>query len=261
MTESVAPPSRQALGAGSIVSESFSILFGNIVAVVVISAVPVFLGIMLSAALVGLPVALGVQDPNFFEPGAGVGFAASTLVNVLVYGVVIAGLVQLAYDAKLGRPHKIAQYFSAAIATILPNVVQMLIVGILVGIGLVLLVIPGIWVMAVFAVVVPALVIERVGFGAMGRSRFLTKDYRWPIFGTYILVWICAMLLNFAAIFLVGLFIAGAGTFGLVIAALFQAILFSFSYGLSSIATSLIYARLREIKEGVSVDDLVAVFE
>lgn len=261
MTDTALPPSRQALGVGNIVSESFSILFGNIVAVVTISAIPILIGLLVSSVFIGLRASLGFDDPNFLEPGVGFGFAMSTITNLVMYGVVIAGLVQLAYDAKLNRPHQIGKYFSAAIATIVPNIVQMIIISILAGLAMLALVLPGLWVIAVFSVVVPALVIERVGFGAMGRSSRLTKEYRWPIIGAFILVWICGMILNLVAVFVVAMVLGGAGFIGLIIAAIIQAVLFSLSYGLSSIATALIYARLREIKEGVSVDNLVAVFE
>jgi hypothetical protein len=40
-----------------------------------------------------------------------------------------------------------------------------------------------------------------------------------------------------------------------------MALISGFSYGLSGIGAALVYARLRDIKEGVSVDKLAAVFD
>jgi len=228
-------PTRQNLGVGAIVSESFSILFGNIVPIAITSFVPIVLGLLISGLFVGMPVAMGFEEPNFLlGTSVVIGFIGSTLVQVAVYGVIIAALVQLAYDAKLSRPISYKKYAKAAIATLVPNVVQMLIVGILATIGFLFFIIPGLWIYGVYSVLVPAIVIERAGFGAMRRSQALTKEYRWPVIGAVLLVLICASLLNMAAVFGVALI---------------------------SISVALIYARLREIKEGVGVDNLVAVFE
>ncbi len=262
MSDTSTSPAHQKLGVGAIVGESFSILFGNLIPIAIACFVPIVIGLLVSGLLIGMPVALGMEDPNFLGgTSVIIGFIASTLFQVVVYGVIIAVLVQLAYDAKLSRPISYKKYASAAIATIVPNVVQMIIIGILAGIGFMLVIIPGLWIYGVYCVVVPAIVIERAGFGAMRRSQDLTKEYRWPVIGAIVLILICATLINMAAVFGVGLIVAGLGTFGIIAAVILQGILFSITYGLTSISVALIYARLREIKEGVGVDSLVAVFE
>jgi len=48
---------------------------------------------------------------------------------------------------------------------------------------------------------------------------------------------------------------------GLAIGVIVSSLISVITYGLLSIAISLIYARLREIKEGVGVDQLASVFE
>ena len=124
------------------------------------------------------------------------------------------------------------------------------------------LILPGIWVYGVFAVTVPALVIERVGFGAMRRSAELTKEYRWPVIGTMVVIFIAAMALNLIPTTIVGLLLTGSlGTVTIILLTVLTAFLSTFTYGLIGIAVALIYARLREFKEGVGVDNLAAVFE
>lgn len=261
MTDTTPNMEHPPLGVGQIISESFSILFGNIVAVAVAAFVPLLFMIILSGLTLGFSVSLGaeVADPtavNFLPL-----ILLNTLISVVIYGVVSAIIVQLAYDAKLGRGTNFGGYASAAIATIVPNVIQTLIVTILASFAMIALILPGIWVYGVFAVTVPALVIERVGFGAMRRSAELTKDYRWPVIGTMIVVFIAAMILNLIPQTIAGFVLGSLSTVSIVAMVLLTAVLSTFTYGLIGIAIALVYARLREIKDGVGVDDLAAVFE
>lgn len=251
------------LGVGSIIKESFSIFFGNIVKVVVLGFVPTLIGLVLSGLLLGFGVTLGTSEPDFLAPGVGVGFAVSTIVQMGIYGVTIALLVQMAYDAKQGNSRSLTTYFGPAFKAAAPIAILAIVSAILMMIGLVLLVVPGLWVYAVFSVMAPAVVIDKVGFRGLGRSAELTKEYRWPVLGTLIVVGIVTVLLSVAVTFVSGLLISviGVGGVGVVLSLLISALLYAFTYGLSGITVALIYARLREIKEGVSVDELAAVFD
>jgi hypothetical protein len=73
--------------------------------------------------------------------------------------------------------------------------------SLVVGIGLVLLLVPGIWLGVAFAVSVPALLLERIGpFAALGRSFRLVRGRWWASFGTvlvgFVLVWIIATIVQ-----------------------------------------------------------------
>jgi hypothetical protein len=254
---SVGQPSAP-LGAGSIISESFSILFGKFIQVVIITFVPLILGLLVSSALNGPEVAIGLAEPDFSAPGAGIGFALATIVNLVVYTLTTALLIQLAYDAKLGRPVQIGRYIGPALSVIVPLAILSIVATLLFAIGFALFVVPGLWIYAVFSVMAPAVVIERVGFGGLGRSASLTKGYRWPIVGTYFIAFIVVIIINVVAGLLVGL-IATVG--GVVVGIILFAALSTVGTGLIGIMASLIYARLREIKEGVSVDQIASVFE
>ncbi|MHA7775939.1 hypothetical protein [Roseibium sp. M-1] len=260
MTDATLGQPKAPLGVGSIIGESFSILFGKFLQVIIIGFVPTLIGFLISGALNGFNVALGMEPQDFSGPGAVVATILSFLINMVVYAVTTALLVQLAYDAKLSRPVQIGRYVGPAISAIVPLAIVTIIVTILVAIGFALLIVPGLWIYAVFAVIAPVIVIERAGFGAMGRSASLTKEYRWPIVGAIILAIILAMIINIVALFVVGL-VATAGTFGLVIGVILFAAISTLGAGYISILVALIYARLREVKEGVSVDQISSVFE
>jgi hypothetical protein len=251
------------LGVGAIISESFSILMRHFFAVLILSLGPSLLNVIISGLLNGWGVALGVAEPQVAGRGYFVGMGISTVVQLVLSGVTTALLVQMAYDAKLQRPLRLGSYVGPALAAALPIAILGFVAGILTVIGFVALILPGLWVYAVFSMMPAAVVIEKVGFGGLGRSAALTKDYRWPIVGAIVLLGIIGAVIGFVAMFIAGLFLAGTGASGISIAigVLVLATVTTIGAGLGSISVALIYARLREIKEGTSVRDIAAVFD
>lgn len=247
---------KQPLGVGSIISETFSILFGNFLKVLLLSVLPTVAGLALLGATIGWDAALGNPDPAAFAAGGWMIIFLPILVGFIISSLTTALLVQLAYDAKLKRSIDIGSYWGPAIRSLFPVIVLSLISGILVGLASILLIVPGLWLYAVLSVIVPAIVIERAGFGAMGRSAALTKEYRWPILGALIVIIIIALIIGGIIGFL-GAFSTGGYLFG----GLFEIVINGVSYGFGGILVALIYARLREIKEGVGVDQIAAVFD
>ena len=254
-TSDTAP--RVPLGVGALVSESFSILFGKFAPVLIVALVPTVLSLLVSGLLIGFGATIGLDQPDLAAPGAGFAFVLTTLAQIAFYSLTTALLVQLAYDAKLGRPIQIGWYISNSLGVIIPLSVLIIVAAIAAAIGFIFLIIPGLWVYAVFAMVAPVVVIERVGFGGLGRSAELTKEYRWPIIGALILMGICTAILSFFAAFVAGL-LANAGVIVAMIAFLIPTAL---AAALTGILIALIYAKLREIKEGVNVDQIASVFD
>lgn len=252
---------RAPLGAGAIIGDSFSIFFSKFGKILALAFLPTLVGLVISGMLSGWGATLGLEDPDFSSGAAITGFVLGIVISMAFYGLTIALLVLLAYDAKQGRSRPLGEYFAPALRSIIPIVVLALVVGILATLGFMALVIPGIWVYAVFAVVYPAVAIEGVGFGGLKRSASLTKEYRWPIAGVIVVIGICSFVLNLAAGFGGAMLFGITGEGMIAVSVLVNALIYSITYGLSGISIALIYARLREIKEGVSVSDLAAVFD
>lgn len=263
---------REPLGVGALVGETFSIFFRRIFSFMLLGFVILALTTTLSGLLFGFDVVFGLSvdetdpfaNPILDNPG---GFIASILISMLGFGFMTACFMMLSYDAKLGRPARIGGYVMVAARFVVPIAILTLIVSILVGIGMVFLIVPGLWVWAVFSVMVPAIVIESAGFGAMGRSAELTKGYRWPIVGLYIvffiLVIVIAAVVGGVAGGISGAAIASGtvpGAGGILWLIVVQSLANAASYGFMSVASAVLYARLREIKDGVAVDSLVEVF-
>ena len=97
---------KPALGVSAIVSESFFILMRNFPSVMLLAPVPTLLGLVASGVLAGWQVALGIAEPVFLTGADFIPFGVTILVQLIIYGMTIALLVQLACDAKLERPLK-----------------------------------------------------------------------------------------------------------------------------------------------------------
>ncbi|KMW60110.1 hypothetical protein AIOL_000262 [Candidatus Rhodobacter oscarellae] len=260
MSETRTPPAQEPLGVGAIISESFSILFKHIPAVMVMGIAPVLLTRLYAAMFLGWDGALLYAiNEDYFDPVMTFALLVSIfVVEIMAYSLNGALVAQLSYDSKLGRPLRLQRYWMAALFT-LPVVLVLSLVSVLLTIGgLLLLVVPGLLVMAMFSVLAPAVVIERVGLRGLHRSHALTKGYLWPIVGTLILVGVVVNIVDNAAVFLADMAHDAQGTAaGVLVYCAVSAI----SYGLGGILAALIYARLREIKEGVSIDEIAAVFD
>lgn len=122
--------------------------------------------------------------------------------------------------------------------------------------GLILLVIPGIILMVMWYFAVPACVVESTGpIRSLGRSRELTKGYRWKIFALVIIVAIVNIIggqvLTVVATGLGGIW----GYFAASI--VWQGI----AGGFGAVLIAVAYYYLRVAKEGVDVDQIASVFD
>ena len=246
------------LGVGQIVSECFSLLFSRIGVFFLLTFIPTLISIAISTGYFGTGMYTGEVDPAelmsaFSSP---LSIVVLVVVPMVIYGLSTALIVCAAYDAKLGRPARIGQYFTIALARVVPVSLVSLVVGIIVGIGFMLLLVPGLYLAALFSVAIVVVVLESMWFGALGRSIQLTKGYRWPILGALILLYLVVIGINLVlGLFSVALF-STSPILGIIVYSAFGAI----GSALLSIGFVLIYARLREIKEGVSVDAIAEVF-
>lgn len=262
MTDTFNPAQKAPLGVGPIVSGSFSILFGNFMKVFLLGFTGAFIGFTVNSTLFGFELAAGIGDPVVDPNSLVVGAIVSIIINFAVYGLVTALIIQLAYDVKLGRSNTYGAYFKTALPAIFPIILLTLVISILSVIGALALIIGALWVYAVFYVVAPVAVIERDGFASLGRSAALTKEYRWPIVGLIVIVILLSVVIQLVTGFIIGAFgFLTAGVGGQFMAGVGISMISGLAYAFGGIVIALVYARLREIKEGVDVDQIAAVFD
>lgn len=135
-----------------------------------------------------------------------------------------------------------------------------------VAVGFMLLIIPGIMLVCMWAVAIPALVEERTGIiGAFGRSRELTRGHRWKVFGLLAVI-IVSFYLAIILMAVVGL--AGVGVSSMVDSANGPSITLIVYSAISGLLFGLLWAtiqpalfvELRDAKEGGGAGELEQVF-
>jgi hypothetical protein len=162
--------------------------------------------------LVGTAVILyAVQFVVYLLLGSAASFALAILfwaVSILYQGMV----VQLVQDVQDGRrDHSVGELLRSVEPVFWPLVAVSLLFGIGVGIGFVLLIIPGLILMVIWCLVAPVTVLERPGvFAAFGRSRELVRGNGWNVFGVIVLVFVTVVVVSVTA----GLVSAGLGSLG-----------------------------------------------
>jgi hypothetical protein len=154
-------------------------------------------GLLLPAALIlFVPVAIlnGIIATN-----------GSILSGVLagVLGVVATywyqGMVVEATEDILDgrRDHTIGSLFSSVSPVVLPLIGAGILAGLGIGIGFILLIVPGLFLLTIWAVVAPAIVSERVGvFQAFGRSRELVRGHGWQVFGVIVVLFLLQIIVG-----------------------------------------------------------------
>ena len=111
---------------------------------------------------------------------------AAFVVSIFYQGMVV-NLVRDVQDGR--RDHSMGELFSAVAPVALPLIGLAIVAGIAISIGFVLIIIPGLILLTIWAVAAPVMVIEHPGvFTALGRSRELVRGYGWQVFGTILLV-------------------------------------------------------------------------
>ena len=255
------------LGVGTLISESFSLFFSRIVTMFKIIFIPILIlgaiGAWLSgpAMIASIGMVTGNIDPDLLVKLQNPGIFATYILPLIgvVLGSVLSGVVLLAaYDSTLNRTIDIPAYVNRTLAFIFPIVILSIVFAIIMYIGLFLLIIPGLYIAARFSVLVPAIIIDGVGWGGMGRAQDLTKGYRWPIVGALILI---ALAVLVVALVIAGITYLAYSLTGIVGYILIQAIGSTFTTGIMGCFSALLFARLKEIKEGVGMSDIATVFE
>ncbi|MBB4663537.1 hypothetical protein [Conexibacter arvalis] len=113
--------------------------------------------------------------------------AIGAIATIFYQGMVVR-LVDDVRDGALDS--SVGELFRSVAPVALPLFLLAIVVGISVAIGLVLLIIPGLFLLTIWAVSAPAVVLEGKGvFAALGRSRELVRGNGWNVFGVIVIVW------------------------------------------------------------------------
>ena len=164
------------LDVGATLSEVFS-TYGSQAGVLLPVAFWLFLVVaivngLISTSLALVPVALAVS-----------------LIAATLYQGMVVGLVRDIQDGH--RDFSAGELMRSAAPVVGPLIGAGLLSGLGVGVGFVLFIVPGLFLLTIWAVIAPVIVIERSGvIAAFGRSRALVRGNGWPVFGAIFVVFL-----------------------------------------------------------------------
>ena len=165
-------------------------------------------------------------------------------------------MIQGAFQDIRGQRFDLATSIRRGLARLLPVLATSVSTSIIIFVGLLLLVVPGLIFLTMFLVAVPACVVEGLGpVQSLGRSHALTKGYRWGIFAVYI---VPLLVLAIASFILQAI---GAGIAGITGAAIASFIAVAVISPYQALVAIVAYHDLRSVKEGLDIEQLAAVFD
>lgn len=195
---------------------------------------PVAFWLFLAVAIVD---GLTANDFSLFWIGLVVGLAVGTL-----YQGMVVGLVRDVQDGR--RDSSIGDLMRSALPVLGPLLGAGILAGLGVGAGLLLLIVPGLYLATVWAVIAPVIVVERRGvFDAFGRSRQLVSGNGWPVFGTIVVAYLITFV---AAIVLTA--IANSIADGPLVRIVFNALASTLTAPITALVAAVLYFRLLDLR-------------
>ncbi len=169
------------------------------------------------------------------------GVAASVVAGTLYQGMVV-GLVSDVQDGR--RDSSVEDLVRATGPVILPLIGAGILAGLGIGIGFLLLFVPGLILLTIWAVIAPVIVVERTGvIEAFGRSRELVRGNGWQVFGVIFVVFVITAIV---AVILGVIAAAISDTAAMRI--LFNVLASTVTAPIGALVAAVIYFRLREIE-------------
>jgi hypothetical protein len=127
-----------------------------------------------------------------------VGALLAAVISIAAGFVLQATLVKAVEDVRDGRADlSFGETLQAALPALGRVALASILAGLAIGIGLVLLIAPGLFLLTIWCLIVPVIVLEGAGTtAAFGRSRQLVRGFGWQVFGTLVLVFVVMLAVN-----------------------------------------------------------------
>jgi hypothetical protein len=214
------------ISVGQVISDAFATYSAN-------------LGVLVATSL-AVAIAFGIVVGLLNDAGGVVMQFLAWIVQLIGTAIYTGFVVRLVQDVRDGRRDMtVGDLFSAAMPAIGALIIWGILSGIAIGIGFVLLIVPGLILMTIWAVGAPAIVVEGIGpLDAFGRSYELVRGQAWTVFG----VLVCVFLIMAVAFIVAG--IIGAAIGGVVGAIIVGIIVLALFMPVSALVASTLYFEL-----------------
>lgn len=181
--------------------------------------------------------------------GGFLGAIISALLSFVAVYLVQASLVKAVEDLRDGRADlTIGATVKSVTSRLGPVVLASIVASIAIVIGLILLLVPGLFLLTIWSVIIPVIVLENRGaFDSFGRSQQLVKGYTLNVFGVLVLAFLVLIVFGIVIGLLLSPLPENAQSFvsNLVSGAL--------TAPFTASVLTLLYFRLRGAKEGTGV--------
>jgi hypothetical protein len=166
-----------------------------------------------------------------------VAIAVQIVVLTLYQGMVV-NLVSDVQDGR--RDNSVGDLFRSVRGAVVPLIAAGVLAGLGIALGFLLLIVPGLFLLTIWAVIAPVVVLERPGvLTAFGRSHELVRGHGWPVFGVIVLLFLIVIGVGLV----LGAIGAAIGDAGRYIADFLGSVL---TAPLSALAAAVLYFSLRE---------------
>lgn len=172
------------MSVGDILTNSFSMLLEQLPKYAVIYCI-VTLPLLVLQLLVPLMVIGGTATTVSIFVALGI----SLLSYLILQPFGTAAVLKVVANSYLGEPITIGSAFRFALGKFWKLVGTLILAGLVIVLGFLLFVVPGIFFWIFYTLIAQVVVVENIGGGrALGRSKSLTKGHRWRILGLMILL-------------------------------------------------------------------------
>lgn len=175
------------------------------------------------------------------------------LLSFVLTTLAMAAVIRFGSDVYLGRTADVGSTIRAIVPRLVPLLIVLVLTGIALVVGLVLLIVPAIYLIARFFAVIPVVTLEGASpLAAFGRSSTLSEDSKWRILGV--------LLLGYGIYFVLYLALSAAGALtGNPIAILvINAIVGMLGGPFLALLTMVLYYDQRIRREGFDVQHMTA---
>jgi len=251
---------------GEVLDRTFKLYKSNFLLFAGITAWPFLVLLVINIGIAGSGLgarpAAGSVPPSGMLPSMIVGGITFGLLYLFLLGAAQAATVFAVSDLYLGRPTGLRDCYKRVGAKAVRVILILLLTGLIVAVGCLLLIIPGIILLCRTAISVPASMLEdSKSIRSIERSMELTKGYAGQMFVIFLMVWVMSWLV--AAIFQVPFaFLVTAQhtvSFGTLVLQHLSGFVSQVLVGpIGTIAFSLMYYNLRVRKEAFDIQHLMA---
>jgi hypothetical protein len=238
MAMSDAQPSGFDWDVGSAISATISTLLGNLAS---------FVGLALLVGVPSLLLTLGDAHELIIS-------LVDLVLGQVVTITLIYGTVQSLRGSKVGIGECLSQGINRLPAALGVAILS----GLGIIVGLILLVVPGLYLATQWAVAIPAAVVEQTGVGgAFSRSSNLTDGRRWRVFGALAVSWI--VTIGIGVVF--GLVMGSRPDTNETPMSIMVWIIGALTQAFMSTLSGVLYTFLRRDKEGTDIESIASVFD